>query len=182
MRMSHHPIAGMALVSCTLILLGVTLLLLAAQQIVRESAAAAFNTIDRQFGFQSAEAALMDARQALFLFNDAALTQNAQTYGYLTGNTLPHGAGLQIRQLPNFQITLHPLPLLPAQSEHSRYFYRVTALAVGLRETTQVLLQADFIKPLCVSSGQCIARNYSRLAWRMLNEPPASWRVADAAH
>jgi Tfp pilus assembly protein PilX len=181
MRAYRDPLAGMALVSCNLILLAVTLMLLAAQQIASESAAVAFNAIDRQFAFQSAEAALTDARQALFLFGDTAVTLNAQDYGALTGNFLPTGDGLQIRRLPNFQITLHQFSLLPEQTESNRYLYRVTAMAVGLRESTQVVIQADFIKPVCLNR-QCVVGDYSRLAWRVLTDLPAGWYIADVAH
>ena len=179
-KMIARKVKGMALVTCTIILLGMALISMAAQQIVGDASASAFNVIDRQFAFQSAEAALADARQALFLLSDAAVTSHVQTYGALTGNTLPHGDGLQIHQLPGFQISKNRLVFMQDQTDPDRYFYRVTAAAVGLRSTTQVFLQADFIKPLCHSSGQCMPSDYTRLAWRMLNTLPAGWRVDDA--
>lgn len=160
--------AGFALISCVLILMAVLLLGLTAQQLVRESAAVGTNALDRQLAMQAAEAALMDAEQDILQTRDAtiATSQSALTYGGVTGNFFASGGRLQAAQHPTYAFSM--LPLAQQQGSVVRYFFRITAVGVGSRITTQVVLQADFLKSSCAA---CINPWQGRLAWRELLSP-----------
>ena len=147
---------GFALTSCVLILMVALLLGLAAQQIVRESAAAGANALDRQVALQAAEAALMDAEQDILQTRDATvvLNQSALSYGSVTGNTFPFGGRLQASRLPTYAYSM--LPLAQQDSSTIRYFFRITAVGFGARATTQVVLQSDFLKSACAA---CLHRS-----------------------
>lgn len=161
-------VAGFALISCVLILMTVLLLGLAAQQIVRESAAAGTNAIDRQLAMQAAEAALMDAEQDILQTRDASMdiSQPALAYGSVTGNYFASGSRMQAAQLPTYAFSM--LPLAHQGDSNVRYFYRITAVGVGSRITTQVVLQSDFLKSSCAA---CINPWQGRLAWREMLSP-----------
>ncbi len=159
---------GFALISCVMILMAVLLLGLTAQQIVRESAAAGTNVLDRQLAMQAAEAALMDAEQDILQTRDATIAtdQPALAYGSVTGNFFASGSRLQAAQRPTYAFNM--LPLAQQVGSSVRYFFRITAVGVGSRTTTQVVLQADFLKSSCAA---CINPWQGRLAWRELSSP-----------
>jgi type IV pilus assembly protein PilX len=150
------------------ILMAVLLLGLTAQQIVRESAAAGMNVLDRQLALQAAEAALMDAEQDILQTRDAtiAVSQTALDYGSVTGNRFAAGGRMQAAQRPTYAFSMQPL----AQQDDStvRHFFRITAVGFGVRATTQVVLQADFLKSSCAA---CVNPWQGRLAWRELSSP-----------
>lgn len=160
--------AGFALISCVLILMAVLLLGLTAQQLVRESAAVGTNALDRQLAMQAAEAALMDAEQDILQTRDATIAteQPALVYGSVTGNFFASGGRLQAAQLPTYAFSM--LPLAQQDGSAVRYFFRITAVGVGSRTTTQVVLQTDFLKSSCAA---CINPWQGRLAWRELLSP-----------
>ena len=145
--------------------MAVLLLGLTAQQIVRESAAAGTNALDRQLAMQAAEAALMDAEQDILQTRDATIPtdQPALAYGSVTGNYFASGGRLQAAQRPTYAFNM--LPLAQQQDSVVRYFFRITAVGFGARVTTQVVLQADFLKASCAA---CINPWQGRLAWREL--------------
>lgn len=160
--------AGFALISCVLILMAVLLLGLTAQQIARESAAAGANGLDRQLALQAAEAALMDAEQDILQTRDATVVyrQSPLPYGSVTGNRFAHGDRRQAIQLPTYAFSM--LPMAQQYGSTVRYFFRITAVGVGSRLTTQVVLQADFLKSSCTA---CINPWQGRLGWRELSSP-----------
>lgn len=160
--------AGFALISCVLILMAVLLLGLAARQIVAESAAVRINTLDRQLALQAAEAALLDAEQDILQTREAslAIVQSPLVYGSVTGNYFASGGRSQARQPPTYAFTM--LPLAQQNSSTVRYFFRITAVGIGARATTQVVLQADFLKSSCAA---CINPWQGRLAWREILSP-----------
>lgn len=159
---------GFALISCVLILMVVLLLGLSAQQIVRESAAAAANALDRQLALQAAEAALMDAEQDILQTRDAtiAFSQPSLVYGSVTGNRFVLGGRMQTSQLPIYSFSM--LPLAQQNTATVRYFFRITAIGFGARASTQVVLQSDFLKSACAA---CINPWQGRLGWRELSSP-----------
>lgn len=160
--------SGFALISCALILMVVLLLGLAAQQIVRESAAAGANALDRQLALQAAEAALMDAEQDILQTRNAivVLNQSALAYGSVTGNRFASGGRLQTSQLPTYAFNM--LPLAQQGSSAMRYFFRITATGYGSRVSTQVVLQSDFLKAACTV---CMHPWQGRLGWREISSP-----------
>lgn len=179
--LSSQREAGLALVGSALILSVVAILIMCTQHIVCDSAATTLHAIDRQLAYQSAEAALADAKQAIMLAGDIAAMPQAQCYGHLTGAMLPHGAKWQSKLVPQFQIALHPLVVHVQAPELQRYVYRVTAKASGFTESTQVFLQADFIRPVCNSSDPCEIAEIRRIAWRILDKLPSDWIASDVA-
>ncbi len=179
--LSSQREAGLALVGSALILSIVAILIMCTQHIVCDSAATTLHAIDRQLAYQSAEAALADAKQAIMLVGDIAAMSHAQCYGHLTGAMLPHGAKWQSKLVPQFQIALHPLVAQIQSPEPQRYFYRVTAKASGFKESTQVFLQADFFRPVCNINKQCETPEIRRIAWRILAGLPSDWIAPDVA-
>jgi len=197
--------SGMALLCCTAILTVVVLLTMTMQRLMRESLAMAWNTADRELALQSAEAALMDAEQAIRqmaetnpddgidkppVHNPLFQSPSYQSpfvqgkmlvYGSLTGNQMPHGGKRQTLHLPVYFVTLHPLqePTAAVADMHS---YRVTALGVGLHASTRVVLQADFIYQQCAAVVQspCVAGALKRVAWHELPALPAELVLIDA--
>lgn len=160
--------AGFAMISCALILMAVLLLGLAVQQNVRQSASAAANALDRQLARQAAEAALLDAQQDIGQTRDAAvaISQPALSYGSVTGNRFAVGGRLQASQLPTYAFSM--LPLAQQDSSAMRYFFRITATGFGVRTTTQVVMQSDFLKSACTA---CVNSWQGRLGWRELSSP-----------
>ncbi len=170
--------AGMALVSCAVILTAILLLALATRQLVGESAAASLNGQDRLMALQAAQAALADAEQAIAEAPDAAAIPNTSLdlpvgYGSVTANQLPFGGRLQSMRLPAYRIFLQELSEDPVQGS-VRYLYQVTAVGNGWRESTQVVLQSVFVRLVCMhpQEGVCSAQRQGRLSWRELPSLP----------
>lgn len=72
----------------------------------------------------------------------------AVSYGHFTGRALPNGEGMRFARLPRYIIEL--MSYAKAGEAELKggvtYFYRITALGFGLRETTQVMLQTYYGK------------------------------------
>jgi len=79
---------------------------------------------------------------------DFADGAEAVSYGDFTGRALPNGEGLRAARLPRYIIELMSYAKAgePDIKGGMTYFYRITALGFGLRETTQVMLQAYYRK------------------------------------
>lgn len=65
-------------------------------------------------------------------------------YGRFTGRTFPYGSGPLPARLPRYIIEVLPY-VRPGQAMEST-IYRITAVGFGMRETTQVMLQAIYRK------------------------------------
>lgn len=167
--------SGLALVACMVIIMGALLLVLAAQQIVRESSAAAFNSLDHAIAMQAAEAALMDAE---IVIAQAASTDTLDTlmldqwlaYGAETSNIYLYGGKLQSMQRPTVKIAQHALVLTVESVAPARRFYRITAVGTGMHVSTQVVLQSDFLPSVCSTQAgaTCVDLPHGRIAWREL--------------
>lgn len=70
-----------------------------------------------------------------------ALTASSVAYGQFTGYTFPHGVALLPARAPRYLIELLRLTKTGAQPP-TPLRYRITALGYGVREATQVVLQA----------------------------------------
>ena len=167
--------SGIALGTCTVILMGALLLVLAAQQIVRESSAAEFNALDHAFAMQAAEATLMDAeiaiaQAAMSATIDALMLDQWLAYGSDTSNIYLYGGKLQSMQRPTYQIAQHVLVLTLESGIPALRFYRITAVGTGMYASTQVVLQSDFLPSVCPTQAgaTCVDLPHGRIAWREL--------------
>ena len=152
--------SGLALVACTVIIMGALLLVLAAQQIVRESSAAAFNSLDHAIAMQAASTDTLDT-----LMLDQWLA-----YGAETSNIYLYGGKLQSMQRPTVKIAQHALVLTVESAAPARRFYRITAVGTGMHVSTQVVLQSDFLPSVCSTQAgaTCVDFPHGRIAWREL--------------
>jgi type IV pilus assembly protein PilX len=77
-------------------------------------------------------------------------SENARSipYGHFTGHTLQTGAGTLPAKPPRYVIELMPYNKEGEEATHEdlAYFYRVTAIGFGTRDTTQVVLQTFYRK------------------------------------
>lgn len=82
-----------------------------------------------------------------FLDTDSASAASV-AYGRFTGQRLAVGKGSLPARLPRYVIELmkYNRPGESAEDEDGSYFYRVTAIGFGARETTQVVLQTFYRK------------------------------------
>lgn len=69
-------------------------------------------------------------------------------YGHFTGQSFQTGQGTLPARLPRYVIELMPfnMPGEAATSGDLQYFYRITAIGFGTRESTQVVLQSFYRK------------------------------------
>ncbi|HEY4542730.1 MAG TPA: PilX N-terminal domain-containing pilus assembly protein [Noviherbaspirillum sp.] len=69
-------------------------------------------------------------------------------YGHFTGQAFQTGQGVMPARLPRYVIELMPfnMPGGDATAEGISYFYRITAVGFGTRESTQVVLQTFYRK------------------------------------
>lgn len=81
-----------------------------------------------------------------FLADGAGM--RAVPYGHFTGQSFPAGEGSLPAKLPRYVIELMPFNLEgeSASSDSVSYFYRITAIGFGTRESTQVVLQTFYRK------------------------------------
>jgi type IV pilus assembly protein PilX len=80
-----------------------------------------------------------------FLNNDSS-TVNSVPYGKFTGQTFPIGEGSLPRRLPRYVIELMTYNKQGESADRVSYFYRITAIGFGARDTTQVVLQTFYRK------------------------------------
>nr|WP_083757438.1 PilX N-terminal domain-containing pilus assembly protein [Janthinobacterium sp. Marseille] len=108
--------------------------------------------------------------------DDAPLTVHTVAYGRFTGNAFPFGAGSLPARAPRYAIELLDDKSISQFSGKPAYFYRVTAIGFGVRETTQVVLQTVYRKSLPAgASGIQAPLRAGRLSWReMINWPELS--------
>lgn len=84
--------------------------------------------------------------QTVDFTDDAASTAQAVPYGKFTGQIFPAGQGSLPSKLPRYVIELMTYTKQGESAEKISYFYRITAIGFGPRETTQVLLQTFYRK------------------------------------
>lgn len=72
--------------------------------------------------------------------------QNAVPYGTFTGRLFPVGKGSLPSKLPKYIIELLAYSQDGESADQVSYFYRVTAIGFGTRDTTKVVLQAYYRK------------------------------------
>jgi len=79
-------------------------------------------------------------------FGERAETMNAVAYGTFTGRIFPVGKGALPSRLPRYIIELFIYNKPGEAADKISYFYRVTAVGFGARESTQVALQSFYRK------------------------------------
>lgn len=83
---------------------------------------------------------------AVDFMNAESTTVQSVPYGAFTGRHFQVAAGPLPRRVPRYVIELmhdsHP----SERADHARYFYRITAVGFGVRESTQVVLQSVYRK------------------------------------
>jgi type IV pilus assembly protein PilX len=80
-------------------------------------------------------------------FSDQRSTSvRSVSYGHFTGQKLAIGQGTLPCKLPRYVIELMEYKLAGEDASKVSYFYRVTAIGFGVRETTQVVLQSIYRK------------------------------------
>jgi type IV pilus assembly protein PilX len=81
-------------------------------------------------------------------FIDESANARTVPYGHFTGHTIQTGAGTLPAKAPRYVIELMPYTREgeEATAEDQAYFYRVTAIGFGTRDTTQVVLQTFYRK------------------------------------
>lgn len=67
-------------------------------------------------------------------------------YGMFTGQTLQTGVGALPRKPPRYIVELMPYNKQGESADTPSYFYRITAIGFGARDTTQVVLQTFYRK------------------------------------
>jgi type IV pilus assembly protein PilX len=78
--------------------------------------------------------------------NDTASIANTVPYGTFTGNTFPLGKGALSAKVPRYIIELMMYNQAGENADQVSYFYRVTAIGFGARDTTKVMLQTFYRK------------------------------------
>lgn len=147
--------SGMTLLSCSLVLLGVAMLVSASLRSSQDNISLTYSTIDRLLAQQAAETALSDAAATLLMIPQNLTTAQAQGshhLGDITGQRFAQGGAMQSSAAPEY--FLETLPYLssadPSQPDvSSPHRYRVTAKGIGLSEMTTVVLQAEFETQTC---------------------------------
>lgn len=79
-------------------------------------------------------------------FGDDADTMRSVAYGTFTGQVLQVGKGALPRRLPRYIIEIFSYNKPGEAADKVSYFYRITAVGFGARETTQVALQSFYRK------------------------------------
>ena len=86
------------------------------------------------------------AWQSVDFADDAASSARSVPYGKFTGQSFPAGQGPLPGKLPRYIVELMPYHKQGEGVDQAGYFYRITAIGFGPRETTQVLLQTFYRK------------------------------------
>lgn len=79
-------------------------------------------------------------------FGDDAATMRSVAYGTFTGQAIQVGKGALPSRLPRYIIELFSYNKPGEAADKVSYFYRITAVGFGARETTQVALQSFYRK------------------------------------
>jgi len=80
-------------------------------------------------------------------FSDVGLTTSQSVpYGTFTGQTFAYGSGTSSWRLPRYIIEIMTYNAPGASADQVSYFYRLTAIGYGMRDTTQVVLQTFYRK------------------------------------
>lgn len=109
-------------------------------------------------------------------FDDATNATHTVAYGRFTGQTLSVGVGSLAARAPRYAIELLEDQSIRELTGRPAYYYRVTAIGFGARDTTRVVLQTVYRKsvPATVSGVQPPQRA-GRLSWReIINWPELS--------
>jgi type IV pilus assembly protein PilX len=80
------------------------------------------------------------------LAGDTSSDVNAVPYGTFTGKSFPFGSGNLTRKLPGYVIELLVFNQQGENADQVSYFYRVTAIGFGARDSTKVVLQTFYHK------------------------------------
>ncbi len=78
--------------------------------------------------------------------DDAANTSSSVPYGKFTGQTFHIAHGSLPAKLPRYIVELMLYKMPGLRTDEQSYFYRITAVGFGARETTQVALQTVYRK------------------------------------
>jgi type IV pilus assembly protein PilX len=80
------------------------------------------------------------------LNDDKSMPSNAVPYGTFTGRTFPVGKGTLPCKLPKYVIELLIYNRQGESADRASYFYRITAIGFGARESTNIVLQSYYRK------------------------------------
>ncbi|MGZ5818737.1 MAG: pilus assembly protein, partial [Burkholderiaceae bacterium] len=80
------------------------------------------------------------------LADDKSAIPNAVPYGTFTGKSFPVAQGVFPSKLPKYIIELLVYNHAGERADQVSYFYRVTAIGFGARDTTSVVLQSFYRK------------------------------------
>jgi Tfp pilus assembly protein PilX len=158
----------MALIACSLVLLGVAMLASASLRSLQDDVSLTYSTIDRLLAQRAAEAALQDAAATLSMIPKDLTIVQAQGSHYLgdiTGERFAKGGPMQSCSAPEYFLEVLPQAssIDPVQPElSSPHRYRVTAKGKGLSEATVVVLRAEFEMQTCVVKKISIAKDSQR--------------------
>ena len=158
----------MALIACSLVLLGVAILASASLRSLQDDVSLTYSTIDRLLAQRAAEAALQDAAATLSMIPKDLTIVQAQGSHYLgdiTGERFAKGGPMQSCSAPEYFLEVLPQAssIDPVQPEvSSPHRYRVTAKGKGLSEATVVVLRAEFEMQTCVVEKISIAKDAQR--------------------
>lgn len=160
--------AGMALIACALVLLGVAMLASASLRSLQDDVSLTYSTIDRLLAQRAAEAALQDAAATLSMIPKnltIVQAQGSHQLGDITGEHFAKGGPLQSCSVPEYFLeTLTQASSIesiqPAVPPSHRY--RVTAKGKGLSEATVVVLRAEFEMQPCAVEKISIAKDAQR--------------------
>lgn len=148
--------SGIALLACSLVLLGVAILASASLRVLQDDVGLTYSAIDRLLAQRAAEAALQDAARAISMTSlDSTIVQvqGSHHLGDITGERFAHGGSLQSCCTPEYFIEAlsQPSSTDPVQLGASYlHRYRVNARGKGLSAAITVVLQAEFEAQTCV--------------------------------
>lgn len=93
-----------------------------------------------------AEADTLPIWHVVNFMDDAASTSSSVPYGRFTGQSFHTANGSLPAKLPRYIVELMLYKIPGARADEQNYFYRITAVGFGARETTQVALQTVYRK------------------------------------
>jgi len=92
------------------------------------------------------EAGAQPIWQVVNFMDDAAITTSSVPYGRFTGQSFYIANGSLPVKLPRYIVELMLYKMPATGADERTYFYRITAVGFGARETTQVALQTVYRK------------------------------------
>jgi len=93
-----------------------------------------------------AEAGALPIWHIVNFMDDAASTSSSVPYGRFTGQAFQIANGSLPVKLPRYIVELMLYKMPGARADEQSYFYRITAVGFGARESTQVALQTVYRK------------------------------------